>query len=135
MKKLTTLFATVALCGSLGAFALAQTPDHGAGHVGQAEIQKMMQDMTPQASDPASVKKFKEAHIKMMKGMHVTFSGNADVDFVRHMIPHHEGAIDMAKLQLQFGKDPELRKMAENIIRDQEKEIGEMRAWLKQHDK
>ena len=63
------------------------------------------------------------------------FTGNSDVDFVQGMVPHHQGAIDMAKVQLQHGKDPELRKMAQKIISDQEKEIAEMQAWLKKNKK
>ena len=69
--------------------------------------------------------------MKMMKDMHITFSGNPDFDFVRGMIPHHQGAIDMAKVQLAHGKNPEIRAMAQKIIDDQQREIAEMQAWLK----
>jgi uncharacterized protein (DUF305 family) len=58
-------------------------------------------------------------------------NGNPDHDFAAMMIPHHQGGIDMAKLELQCGKDPEMRKLAENIIAAQKKEIEQMRAWLK----
>ena len=54
----------------------------------------------PKNSDPASTKGFKQVHMKMMKDMHQTFTGKTDVDFVNGMIPHHQGAIDMAKVQL-----------------------------------
>lgn len=70
---------------------------------------------------------------KMHKGMDITFTGNSDVDFVRGMIPHHQGAIDMAKTVLAFGKDPEVRKLAEEIVKAQEGEINLMQNWLKKN--
>lgn len=66
----------------------------------------------------------------MHRDMDIRFSGNADVDFVRGMIPHHQGAIDMAKVVLAHGKDEQVRKWAADIIREQEREIAEMQAWL-----
>lgn len=68
----------------------------------------------------------------MHEHMNVAPSGNPDVDFAANMIPHHEGAVEMAKVQLQYGKDPELRRLAEQIISSQEKEIVLMKAWLVQ---
>lgn len=67
---------------------------------------------------------------KMHQAMMIAPTGDADVDFVRGMIPHHQGAIDMARIQLEFGKDPELRALSEAIIAAQEKEIADMQAWL-----
>ena len=63
-----------------------------------------------------------------MKGMET--SGNADADFLLMMIPHHQSAIDMAKVELEHGKDSETREMAEKIISAQEEEISEMKAML-----
>jgi uncharacterized protein (DUF305 family) len=51
------------------------------------------------------------------------------------MIPHHQGAIDMAKVEIQYGKDPDLRKMAEKMVKDQEKEIADLQKWLKDKGK
>jgi uncharacterized protein (DUF305 family) len=59
-------------------------------------------------------------------------SGNSDVDFVRLMLPHHQAAIDMAKTQLLYGKDPQMRGLAQKIITAQESEIELMQRWLKQ---
>jgi len=65
--------------------------------------------------------------------MSVKASGNTDVDFVRLMIPHHQAAVDMAKTELMYGKSPELRRLAQEIITDQQSEIELMNLWLKQH--
>ena len=115
---------------------MAWTQHHG-GHdtMTAADIQKMIEDMMPKASEPASTRAFKEAHMKMMKGMHVPFTGNANVDFMRGMIPHHQGAIDMAKVVLAHGTDPEIKALAQKIIDDQTREIAQMEAWLKNNAK
>jgi hypothetical protein len=76
---------------------------------------------------------YKEAMDSMYRGMAVTPSGDADVDFARMMIPHHQGAIDMARLELAQGKDPELRAMAQGIIKAQEAEIATLKDWLGKH--
>jgi uncharacterized protein (DUF305 family) len=60
-------------------------------------------------------------------------TGDADRDFVAMMLPHHQGAVAMAKTELQYGKDPELRHMAQDIIAAQDKEILQMRAWQQAH--
>jgi uncharacterized protein (DUF305 family) len=61
-------------------------------------------------------------------------SGNDDVDFVRTMLPHHQAAIDMAKTELQYGRDHQMRRLAQEIITDQQSETELMRLWLKQHE-
>jgi uncharacterized protein (DUF305 family) len=63
----------------------------------------------------------------------VEASGNSDVDFVRLMLPHHQAAIDMAKTQLMYGQDPQMRRLAQEIITDQQSEIELMQLWLKRH--
>ena len=60
-------------------------------------------------------------------------SGDSDVDFVKLMLPHHQAAINMAKTQLVYGSDPQMRRLAQEIITDQQSEIEVMQLWLKQH--
>jgi uncharacterized protein (DUF305 family) len=67
---------------------------------------------------------------RMMKGMHVTPSGDVDADFVNMMEPHHQGAIDMAILELRYGHNEQLRRIAQEIIIDQQQEIAAMRLAL-----
>jgi hypothetical protein len=59
-------------------------------------------------------------------------SGDTDVDFVRLMLPHHQAAIDMARTELARGTNPQIRRLAEEIVADQQSEIELMRLWMKQ---
>jgi uncharacterized protein (DUF305 family) len=72
---------------------------------------------------------------RMQQNMGMLMSGDPDVDFARMMIPHHQGAVDMARSELEHGKDAQLRQMAQKIIEDQEREIATLKAWLAQHSK
>jgi uncharacterized protein (DUF305 family) len=77
--------------------------------------------------------------IASMDKMHMAMgavvrSGKSDVDFVRLMLPHHQAAIDMAKTQLLYGKDAQMRRLAQEIITDQQLEIELMQRWLKQRE-
>lgn len=78
---------------------------------------------------------FQAINAKMHEGMDITFTGNADVDFVKGMIPHHQGAIDMAKTVIAFGKDPVVKKLAEEVVKAQESEIALMQEWLKKNER
>ncbi|GAU83505.1 hypothetical protein BIWAKO_03432 [Bosea sp. BIWAKO-01] len=94
-----------------------------------------MQGSATGAADTPATAAYKAANDKMHKDMATSFTGDADADFVRGMIPHHQGAIDMAKVVLAHGKDPEIRKLATEVISAQEKEIAFMQDWLKKNGK
>jgi uncharacterized protein (DUF305 family) len=85
----------------------------------------------PQLSEAS--KAFDEAMRKMHKDMALPYTGDVDVDFVRGMIPHHQGAIEQAEVLLKYSKNPRLRRLAGGIIAAQKREIRFMEKWLKEH--
>ena len=122
MRRLVGIaFVALAATASVGSFAQQDHADH-AGHAMKAPMGEAAQA-------------YEAANVKMHEAMAISYSGNADIDFARGMIPHHQGAIDMAKVVLKYGKDPEIRKLAEEVIAAQEKEIAWMEGWLKKNEK
>jgi uncharacterized protein (DUF305 family) len=91
-----------------------------------------MKGMTMKPATSPADKAFAASMKTMMNGMHGKTTGKPDADFVLMMIPHHQGAIDMAKVELH-GTDPELRQLATDIVAAQEKEIAQMKAWLEKN--
>jgi len=108
--------------------ALAQHAGHG-GHAGHGA------PTSAAAQESEATKAFKAANDRMHRDMDVAFTGDADADFLRGMTPHHQGAIDMATVVLRHGKDPQVRKLAQEIIAAQESEIAMMRKWLSERAK
>lgn len=120
-----TLIA-IGLAALLASPASAQQ-SHGHGHGADAATAEA-------PTNDAAV----EAYVAAMDRMHeamaaLAYSGDADVDFARGMIPHHVAAIDMARTVLEHGSDPMISNLAEGIIDAQEREIAELEAWLAEH--
>jgi uncharacterized protein (DUF305 family) len=136
MKKIA-IGAVLAAMVAGGTYVFAQTDGMaGMDHSGMAmggDGMAMMSHATlipPElANDPATVA-YAAAMDKMMADMMVPYTGDVDVDFAVGMIPHHQAAIDMAKIQLEFGTDPGMRELAEAIIAAQESEIATLKAFL-----
>ncbi|PCF97114.1 DUF305 domain-containing protein [Vreelandella nigrificans] len=84
-------------------------------------------------SDNPAVVAYQTANDRMHADMAVSFTGDPDVDFAKGMIPHHEGAIAMSEIVLEYGEDEEIRQLAEEIIAAQESEIAFLREWLEKH--
>ena len=103
----------------------------------QAMMPMMMEMMKGGSMMPAaggapspSTAAFEAAMMKMEAGMAMSYTGDADRDFATGMIPHHEGAVAMANVLLQYGKSPEMRKLADDIVKSQTAEIALMRDFL-----
>ena len=78
-----------------------------------------------------STQAYIDASAKMHAAMGVDYTGNVDLDFATMMIPHHQGAIEMAKIVLRYSKDPQTRRLAQEIIKAQEAEVIELTAIAK----
>ncbi|EOZ5528568.1 DUF305 domain-containing protein [Vibrio metschnikovii] len=86
--------------------------------------------MAVPSAQSASIAAYQAINDQMHQAMNINFTGDADVDFVRGMIPHHEGAVEMAKVVLEHGSDPKIRALAQAVIAAQEEEISMMQQWL-----
>ena len=122
MKKLMTFITLSAI--AISNYAQANEQSHQA-HMNMpmstdsAMQQELMQGMNQMNQDMMAAAQYKDP----------------DVAFAAGMLPHHIGAVKMAEVELKYGKDPEMRKLAEDIINAQQAEIEQMQKWLKAHNK
>ena len=125
----------LALLAALAAApALAQAPAPAMPGMSQGAMPGMMPGMAPgmpMSANHMEMTQKMEAMNKAMMG--ATMTGNPDQDSVAMMMPHHQGAIDMARIHLRDGKNPDIRRMAGKIITDQEREIAEFKARQAKH--
>ncbi len=117
-------FVALAILGSTSIMGNAQTMNAHSMHHSSNKDSVAAQSSTGQ---------YQEDMEKMHQDMMMDYSGDADIDFAKGMIPHHQGAIDMAKTELRYGKDPEMRKFAQGVIDAQEKEIIFLHKWLQKN--
>lgn len=119
------------------AAALAQAPQPSSATAGMSGMNAGTHPKeTPAVSGEngtLSTSAFQAADKSMMQKMAAPYTGDTDKDFVAHMMPHHEGAVEMAKIELQYGKDPALKRLAREIVRSQAREITFMKKWQAQH--
>lgn len=104
---------------------------------GAADAHHEMAGMNAE-NDQGTLSAASKAYLDSMKDMHGDMSAGVkaadpDVAFAQGMIPHHQGAINMAEVELKYGKDLAMRKMAENVISAQKAEIATMQQWLAEH--
>lgn len=109
---------------------MMQGMNHGGAAPDQAQTHDRHDGHGAEAAGSPATDAYRAANLAMHEAMDLKFTGNADIDFARGMIGHHEGAIDMARIVLEHGEDPELRQLAEEVIATQEEEIAFLRQWI-----
>lgn len=115
---------------SLPAIALLVAPAWAEEHDPHAMHGHGHEQASSAAPESEATKAFKEANARMHEDMTGALTGDPDLDFMQGMIPHHQGAIDMAEIVLKYGRDPETKKLAKEIIAAQTAEIASMKEWL-----
>jgi hypothetical protein len=138
MHKRAKLIAALGASGMAGVVLAALLLSIGrpaASHesMGAAHVHGGGVPMCSSASDapgPTFYSEMTKVSARMHEGMEIAPTGDIDRDFMRMMIPHHQGAIDMARVLLKYGRDEKLRRLAQSIIVEQGQEIAYMRMLL-----
>lgn len=130
--------ASLALVTSLTACGARPPPTaataHAHGHASRGDASRWSTPFVASRERPFA-EQMMETMARMETGMSAAATtGDPDRDFVTMMIPHHQGAIDMAKVLLIHGTDPEMRRLAQSIITEQQNEIELMQLWLQRHE-
>jgi hypothetical protein len=120
------------ISGALALLALAYPAYASAQQVPAAAAADKAEQSHQQTAEASFMAENRAAMNKMMMDMAVKPSGNVDADFTAMMIPHHQGAVDMAEAELHYGHNKKLRRIARNIVAGQRRQIGAMRAALGQ---
>jgi uncharacterized protein (DUF305 family) len=130
MNRIIRAIATLSLLSGtvIAGGALAQPAS--APEIDKKGMDMDMKMLRPVPDDPSSTSGYKSAMMKMMMDM-PKFTGDADIDFMKQMRPHHQAAIDMAQVQIASGKDDAAKRLAAAIIVAQKREIATIDAWLK----
>jgi uncharacterized protein (DUF305 family) len=123
-KRMISLATTASVAAT--SFALAEDPPR-ADHVGGATPIQYVADRPDHSEEQPFLSENAAAMNKMMVDMMVKPTGDVDRDFVAMMVPHHQGAVDMAKAELKYGHNEQLRRLAQEIVANQQQEIVVMR--------
>ena len=125
--KIILMFFLALSCYKVSAQTKVTDPHAGHGsHAGHSS------SASSKVTATTSTKKYQQINDNMHTSMDIKFTGDADKDFLAAMIPHHQGAVDMAEVVLQHGKNPKIRQLAQEIITMQKKEIAEMKQLFKE---
>ena len=127
LNKIILILSIALSCYKVSAQNKASDPHAGHGsHAGHSS------SASNKSTTAVSTKKYQQINDNIHKSMDIKFTGDADKDFLAAMIPHHQGAVEMAEVVLQHGKNPKIRQLAQEIITMQKKEIAEMKQLLKE---
>lgn len=130
---------TLFLLGAAAPAAAQPAHNHSAhdqmaptGAASAALKKDLAEDAAVKPDKAAAAREMEAINARMHKAMELPLTGNLDADFVRSMIPHHQGAIDLAEVTLKNSSDPQIRTLARNIVGAQRREIAFMRSWLRE---